>query len=172
MDVEPLVTLNAVLALEGIGQDETLVLISLNKPAPFLCVFNQKSCGTLIRYIPQAFENPAATADDIRTSVAYFQAEIASGSSVRCVFCNREVLSSQLKEKMADLFVRWNVPEGPATFDPLSSVMTPIRIFERCGWRPSCRPAVVAKDSFGSAELAEVRCLILAAFFAYRGTLH
>jgi len=120
MDVEPLVTLNAVLALDGIGQDETLVLISLNEPAPFLCVFNQKSCGTLIRYIPQAFESPAAAADDIRTSVAYFQAEIASGSSVRCVFCGREVLSSQLKEKMADLFVQWNIPEGPATFDPLS----------------------------------------------------
>jgi len=42
MDVEPLVNLNAFLALEGIGQDETLVLISLNGPVPCLCLCNRR----------------------------------------------------------------------------------------------------------------------------------
>ncbi len=120
VDVEPLVTLNAFLALEGLGEDETLVLISLNKPMPFICVFNRQSGDTLIRYMPEAFENPTAAVENIRTSVAYYQAEIAAGSDLRCVYCGREELFSQLREKMANIFVVWNLTEGPANFDPLS----------------------------------------------------
>jgi len=120
VDVEPLVTLNAFIALEGLGQDETLVLISLNKPVPFVCVFNRQSGDTLIRYMPEAFENPAAAVENIRTSVAYYQAEIAPGSNLRCVYCGREELFSQLREKMMNLFVVWNLTEAPANFDPLS----------------------------------------------------
>ena len=120
VDVEPLVTLNAFLALEGLGQDETLVLISLNKPVPFICVYNRQSGDTLIRYMPEALENPTAAVENIRTSVAYYQAEIASGSNLRCVYCGREELFSQLREKMANLFVTWDLTEAPANFDPLS----------------------------------------------------
>ncbi len=120
MDVEPLVNLNAFLALEGIGQDETLVLISLNGPVPCLCLFNRQKGETLIRYIPEALVSPAAAVEGIRTSVAYFQAEIAPGSSLRCIYCGREEGFVPLKEKMADLFVLWNLSTPPATFDPLS----------------------------------------------------
>jgi len=120
MDVEPLVNLNAFLTVEGLGQDETLVLISLNGPVPCLCLFNRQKGETLIRYIPEALVSPAAAVEGIRTSVAYYQAEIAPGSSLRCIYCGREEDFSQLKEKMADLFVLWNLSTPPATFDPLS----------------------------------------------------
>lgn len=120
MDVEPLVDLNAFLTVEGLGQDETLVLISLNGPVPCLCLFNRQKGETLIRYIPEALVSPAAAVEGIRTSVAYYQAEIAPGSSLRCIYCGREESFSQLKEKMADLFVLWNLSTPPATFDPLS----------------------------------------------------
>ena len=120
MDVEPLVNLNAFLTIEGLGQDETLVLISLNGPVPCLCLFNRQKGETLIRYIPEALVSPAAAVEEIRTSVAYFQAEIAPGSSLRCIYCGREEGFVPLKEKMADLFVLWNLSTPPATFDPLS----------------------------------------------------
>ena len=120
MDVEPLVNLNAFLTIEGLGQDETLVLISLNGPVPCLCLFNRQKGETLIRYIPEALVSPAAAVEGIRTSVAYFQAEIAPGSSLRCIYCGREEGFVPLKEKMADLFVLWNLSTPPATFDPLS----------------------------------------------------
>jgi len=120
MDVEPLVNLNAFLALEGIGQDETLVMISLNNPVPCLCLFNRQKGETLIRYIPEALVSAAAAVEGIRTSVAYFQAEIAPGSSLRCIYCGREEGFVPLKEKMADLFVLWNLSTPPGTFDPLS----------------------------------------------------
>ncbi len=120
MDVEPLVNLNAFLTIEGLGQDETLVLISLNGPVPCLCLFNRQKGETLIRYIPEALVSPAAAVEGIRTSVAYYQAEIAPGSSLRCIYCGREEVFSQLKEKMADLFVLWNLSTPPATFDPLA----------------------------------------------------
>ncbi len=120
MDVEPLVNLNAFLTIEGLGQDETLVLISLNGPVPCLCLFNRQKGETLIRYIPEALVSLAAAVEGIRTSVAYYQAEIAPGSSLRCIYCGREEVFSQLKEQMADLFVLWNLSTPPATFDPLS----------------------------------------------------
>ncbi len=150
MDVEPLVNLNAFLALEGIEQDETLVMISLNDPVPCLCLFNRQNGETLIRYIPEALVSAAAAVEGIRTSVAYYQAEIAPGSSLRCIYCVREEGFLQLKEKMADHFSLWNLSTAPATFDPLA-------IME---WEGSILPP---GESIDGTELAQAVGLALRA---------
>ena len=121
MDVAPLATLNAFLSLQRVAQDETIVFLSLSKRLPFLCLFNRHSLVPLVRYFSKEMETPAYMVEEIRTSVTYFQTELATpGSSLRCVYCGREELFSVLKEEMEGLFSLWNLTEPPEVFDPFA----------------------------------------------------
>jgi hypothetical protein len=121
MDVGPLATLNAFLGLQRVGRDETVVLLSLSERAPFLCLFNVQSGVPLIRYFSERLKSPATIVEEIRTSVTYFQAELASaGASLRCAYCGREERFAELKGQIEGLFGLWNLQQPPALFDPLS----------------------------------------------------
>ena len=51
MDVQPLALLNAILALQEVTTDETLVLLSLVSEAAFVCVYHAAAGAPLIRYL-------------------------------------------------------------------------------------------------------------------------
>jgi len=121
MDVGPLAALNAFLSLQRVAQDETIVFLSLSKRLPFLCLFSRHSLVPLVRYFSQEMETPAYMVEELRTSVTYFQTELAApGSSLRCVYCGRGELFSVLKEEMEGLFALWNLAAPPEVFDPFS----------------------------------------------------
>ena len=149
MDVGPLATLNAFLSLQRVARDETLVLLSLNERLPFLCLFNSQSGVPLIRYFSERLKSPTYIVEEIRTSVTYFQAELAAaGASLRCAYCGREERFSELKEQMEGLLALWNLQQPPALFDPLS-------ILE---WEKSILPP---GKSIEGAELAQAVGLAL-----------
>ncbi|MBI4529744.1 MAG: pilus assembly protein PilM [Deltaproteobacteria bacterium] len=121
IDVEPLATLNAFLSLQSVALDETIVLVSLSEPLPFLCLYNRQSQFPLIRYFSEGLENPASIVEEIRTSVTYFQAELAApGTSLRCLYCGNQERFAGLKDQMASLLNLWNLREQAAAFDPLA----------------------------------------------------
>ena len=121
VDVAPLATLNAFLTLQRVEPNETIVLLSLSERLPFLCVHNRESLVPLVRYFSQELESPADMVEDIRTSVTYFQAELAAeGSTLRCVYCGKEELFAALQEEMEGLLVLWNLAQPPQLFDPLT----------------------------------------------------
>jgi hypothetical protein len=121
MDVASLATLNAFLSLQRVARDETLVFLSLTERLPYLCLFNRHCLVPLVRYFSQEMKQPANMIEEIRTSVTYFQTELAAeGSSLRCAYCGREELFSSLKDEMAGLVTLWKLSEPPEFFDPFS----------------------------------------------------
>lgn len=119
MDVEPLATVNAVLDLQRVALEETLALLSIKEREPFLALFNRQTGNVLIRYLGGA-GSLAAMIEEIRTSVAYFQADLAAGSRLRCFYCSREELFAQIRDEMGGLFSNWDLSEPAGSFDPLS----------------------------------------------------
>ena len=81
MDVEPLVLLNAILALQGVATDETLVLLSLAPEAAVICVYHAAAGAPLIRYLQGQHQSAADMIGEIRTTVAYFQSELVAESA-------------------------------------------------------------------------------------------
>jgi hypothetical protein len=120
MDVEPLVLLNAILALQGVATDETLVLLSMAPEAAVICVYHAAAGAPLIHYLQGQHQSAADMIGEIRTTVAYFQSELVAESAIRVVYCGPESAFGELRGEMPGLLALWNHPDDPALFDPLA----------------------------------------------------
>ena len=120
MDVEPLALLNGVLAMQEGVMDDTLVLLSLAPKAALVCVYHAAAGAPLIRYLQSPQQSTAAMIAEIRTAVAYFQAELEAESALRLVYCGPQNIFTALKGELQGLLALWNHHEDPTLFDPLA----------------------------------------------------
>ena len=120
MDVEPLALLSAVLSMQEVATDETLVLLSLAPEAALICVYHAAAGAPLIRYLQSQQQSTAEMIAEIRTAVAYFQSELAAESALRLVYCGPESAFVELQEELQGLLALWNYRDNPTLFDPLA----------------------------------------------------
>ena len=120
IEVGPLAILNAILALHGVARDETVILLSTEAEVPFLCLYQRSAGAPLVRYFQEQYHSAAALIAEIRTAVAYFQAELAVGSALRFVYCGKGSVFAELKEELQVLLALRNHVDDPILFDPLS----------------------------------------------------
>jgi Tfp pilus assembly PilM family ATPase len=120
LDVEPFALLNAILALQGVATDETLVLLNLAPETAWIGVYHAVAGAPLIRYLHDQHESVADMIGEIRTVVAYFQAEHGTQSALRVVYCGPKSTFTELKEPLQELLALWNHHDDPILFDPLS----------------------------------------------------
>lgn len=120
MAVGPLAILNAILALQGVARDETVVLLSTEAEVPFLCIYQRNAGAPLVRYFQDQHPSPAELIAGIRTSVAYFQSELATGSAIRFVYCGADSVFAELKGELQGLLALWDQASDPTPFNPLS----------------------------------------------------
>ena len=120
MEVGPLAILNAVLALQGVARDETMILLSTEAEVPFLCIYQRSAGAPLVRYFQDQYHSAAALIAGIRTAVAYFQSELVAGSTLRFVYCGKDSGFSELKGELQGLLALRNHSGDPTLFDPLS----------------------------------------------------
>ena len=122
MDVEPLALLNAILALQGVATDETLVLLSLVSEAALVCVYHAAAGAPLISYLHDQHESAAEMLGEIRTAVNYFQSQLAEVSTLRFVYCGPKSVFAELQEGLSELLALWNHHDDPILFDPLAKL--------------------------------------------------
>jgi Tfp pilus assembly PilM family ATPase len=120
MDVQPLALLNAILALQEVDTDETLVLLSLASEAALICVYNAAAGAPLIRYLHAEHESAAEMLGEIRTAVTYFQSQLAEVSTLRFVYCGPKSIFGELQAGLPELLALWNQRDDPMLFDPLT----------------------------------------------------
>lgn len=120
MEVGPLAILNAVLTLQGVAKDETVILLSTEAEIPFLCIYQRSAGAPLVRYFQDQYQSAAELIAGIRTAVAYFQSELGVSSALRFVYCGKDSVFSNLKGGLQGLLALWNHPGDPTPFDPLS----------------------------------------------------
>jgi Tfp pilus assembly PilM family ATPase len=120
IDVEPLALLNAILAMQGVAMDDTLLLLSMAPEAALICMYHATAGPPLIRYLQDPHPSVADMIGEIRTTVAYFQSEHAMEAALRVVYCGQESAFTELKREMPGLLALWNHRDDPTLFDPLS----------------------------------------------------
>jgi len=120
MDVQPLALLNAILALQGVATDETLVLLSLVSETTLVCVYHAAAGAPLISYLHDQHESAAEMLGEIRTAVHYFQSQLAEVSTLRFVYCGPKSAFAELQEGLPELLALWNHHDDPTLFDPLT----------------------------------------------------
>ena len=152
IEVEPLAILNAILALQGVDRDETVVLLSTEAEVPFLCIYQRSAGAPLVRYFQDQDQSAAELLAGIRTSVAYFQSELAVGSALRFVYCGKDSVFAELKGELQGLLALGNYSGAPTLFDPLS--------MPELGWEKSILPA---GKSIEGPQLAQAVGLAMAA---------
>ena len=122
LDVQPLALLNAILALQGVDTDETLVLLSLVPEAALICVYHAAAGAPLIRYLHDQHESAAEMLGEIRTAVSYFQSQLAEVSTLRFVYCGPKSVFGELQQGLPELLALWNHRDDPTLFDPLTKL--------------------------------------------------
>ena len=120
MHVGPLAILNAILTLQGVARDETVILLSTEAEVPFLCIYQRSAGAPLVRYFEEQYHSAAELIAGVRTSVAYFQSELVAGSALRFVYCGKDSVFAELKGELQGLLALWNHFDDPTPFDPLS----------------------------------------------------
>src|SRR5262249_18493194 len=120
MEVEPLTLLNAILSMHEVATDETLVLLSLAPEAALVCVYHAAAGAPLIHYLQSQQHSPAEMIAEIRTAVAYFQAELATEAALRLVYCGPESVFVELQEELRGLLALWTHRDDPILVEPLA----------------------------------------------------